>query len=68
MTFPMPGNGDLTIAWDAANHDAMIGHIQALIDRGVAFYKLSEAGYIGKKVCCSTERKAGCGGAIRASC
>ena len=38
------GKGDLTITWDEAHHDVMIGHIQALMDRGIAFYKLSEAG------------------------
>jgi hypothetical protein len=36
------GAGDLTIEWDAANHEVMIGQIQALIDRGVAFYNLAK--------------------------
>jgi hypothetical protein len=46
----MPRNGDLTIEWDEANHEAVIGQIQALIDRGVAFYKLSETGKIRRKI------------------
>jgi hypothetical protein len=45
----MPRDGDLTITWDEAHHDAMIAQIQALMDRGVAFYNLSEAGNIRKK-------------------
>jgi hypothetical protein len=43
-------NGDVTIEWSAANHKAVIGQIQALIDRGVAFYKLSETRGIRKKI------------------
>jgi hypothetical protein len=45
----MPRNDDLTITWDEGNHDAMIAQIQALMDRGVAFYKLSESGNMRKK-------------------
>jgi hypothetical protein len=49
----MPRNGDLTITWDEGNHDAMIAQIQALMDRGVAFYKLTETGKIRRKVVAS---------------
>jgi hypothetical protein len=46
----MPGNGDLTITWDAANHNAMMGHIEALIAKGVVFHRLSEEGRGHRKV------------------
>jgi hypothetical protein len=38
------GKGDLTIEWDAASHDAVIGQIQALIERGVAFHRIETKG------------------------
>jgi hypothetical protein len=40
----MPRNGDLTIEWDAANHEAVIGHIQALIDQGITFHRIETKG------------------------
>jgi len=36
------GQGDLTIAWDKDKHAEMVGHIQALIDRGVTFHRINE--------------------------
>lgn len=48
----MHGGGDPSIEWDAANHEAMIGQIQALMDRGVTFHRIEtkETGRIRKRV------------------
>jgi hypothetical protein len=44
--------GDLTIAWDEAKHAEMVEHIQALMEKGVAFHRVETkgTGRIRKKV------------------
>jgi len=48
-TFLSTAHGDLTIEWDDANTAAMIEHIQAMMDRGITFFKLEEQGKTRKK-------------------
>jgi hypothetical protein len=33
---------DLTITWDETVHDTMISHIEALIAKGIGFYRLGQ--------------------------
>lgn len=42
--FPSNAHGDLTIEWDEASQDAITPQIQALMDKGVTFFRLEENG------------------------
>lgn len=50
LTFLSTGHGDLTIEWDEGNNEAMTAQIQALMDKGVSFFKVEDQGKIRKKL------------------
>lgn len=44
------GHGDLTLEWDEGNNEAMTAQIQALMDKGVTFFKIEDRGALRKKL------------------